>query len=123
MTLLRVLILSIVLALGTVLLAWWIVPMIGVGYGVVMHRARRPGLEAAVAGAVAWGGYLGALSIGGAPVGAFGGKLAGAMGLPGAVPYIATLLFPALLAGLAATAAAGTYAKFAAKPELARSRR
>ena len=87
MAILRMLILAIVIALGTILLAWWAVPLVAAVYGVLMHRTRRPGLTAAV---------------GGAPVGRFGSALAASMQLPGWGPLTATLVFPALLAGLAA---------------------
>ncbi len=102
MAILRMLILAIVIALGTILLAWWAVPLVAAVYGVLMHRTRRPGLTAAVGGALAWGGYLALASVGGAPVGRFGSALAASMQLPGWGPLTATLVFPALLAGLAA---------------------
>jgi ABC-type xylose transport system permease subunit len=106
MTILRLVLLAVVIALGTVLAGWWIVPVIGAGYGVLSKSTRFPGFTAAAAGALAWGGYLSALALGGAPVGAFSARVALSMGVPAPVPALATLLLPALLAGLAAYAAA-----------------
>ena len=106
MTFLRFLILAIVVVLGTVLLDWWIVPIIGAAYGFVSRATKWPGSVAACAGAVAWAGYLAVASFGGAPIADFGGRLGQSMGLPAVVPYVATLLFPAVLAGLAAHVAA-----------------
>ncbi len=102
MTVLRMLILAIAVALGTVLLAWWVVPLLGAGYGLLSRGTRAPGLAAAAGSAIGWGGYLSIVSLGGAPVGQFGNDLAQAMQLPSWAPFVATLAFPALLAGPAA---------------------
>jgi hypothetical protein len=102
MNMLRFLILVVLIALGTVLIEWWIVPVIGLAYGMVSRKTRWPGTVAALAGAVAWGGYLAIVGLGGAPVGAFGAGLARSMELPGWSLHLATLVFPALLAGTAA---------------------
>lgn len=102
MTLLRLLILAVAIALGTVLVAWWVVPVLGAAYGLLARGTSRPGLVASAAAMAGWGGYLSILALGGAPVGAFGSQLGAAMQLPGWAPYVATLAFPALLAGPAA---------------------
>lgn len=101
MVLLRLVILGVVIALGTVLLGWWAVPVAAAAFGALMRSEAWPGTSAAVAAALAWGGYLGIAALGGAPVGAYGIRLAGAMQLPGWAPMTTTLVFPALLAGLA----------------------
>lgn len=101
MAALRIVILAVLLALGTVLVAWWVVPVMAAVFGAITHSTRRPGLSAAAAGAIAWGGYLGIAALGGAPVGTFGVRLATSMQLPVWAPITATILFPALLAGLA----------------------
>lgn len=101
MTALRILMLAIAIALGTILVAWWTVPLVAVVYGVLLRGSAYPGLTGAAGGAVAWGGYLGLAMIGGAPVGSFASSLAASMQIPGWAPLIATLFFPALLAGLA----------------------
>lgn len=102
MLLLRMAILAIVVALGTVVVGWWTIPVAGAVFGLVARGTRRPGLAAAGAGAMAWGGYLAIAAVGGAAVGTFGVKLASAMQLPAWVPIVVTLVFPATLAGLAA---------------------
>ncbi|MBL8959689.1 MAG: hypothetical protein JNJ98_07550 [Gemmatimonadetes bacterium] len=102
MTALRLVILAVAMTLGTVLLHWWVVPVLAFAYGVVARDTARPAVLAMVAAAVAWGGYLAILSFGGAPVGRFGADLASAMQLPSPVPLLATLLFPAAMAGPAA---------------------
>lgn len=102
MAALRVIMLALGIALGTVLVAWIAVPVVALAYGLVMYRTGRPGLTAALSGALAWGGYLALASLGGAPVASFAASLASSMQLPGWAPLTATLVFPAVLAGLAA---------------------
>lgn len=99
MTFLRFLILAVVIALGTVLVNWWVVPILGLVYGLASRGTRRPGTVAALAGAVAWAGYLMIVGFGGGGVAAFGGALGRSMGMPSWGPYMATMVFPALLAG------------------------
>jgi hypothetical protein len=106
MPFLRFLILAIAIALGTVLVSWWAVPILAAVYGLLAAATKRPGLLAAVAAAAGWGGYLSILSFGGSPVTRFAGDLAHAMTLPTWAPHVVTLLFPALLAGPAAYLAA-----------------
>ena len=106
MPFLRLLILAIAIALGTVLIAWWTVPVLAAVYGLLAAGTKRPGLLAATAAAAGWGGYLSILAFGGSPVSRFAGDLAHAMTVPSWAPHVATLLFPALLAGPAAYLAA-----------------
>ena len=75
-----------------------IVAGIVIGLGWPQRGARR----AALAGVVAWGGLLLAALARGDAVGTFAATLGGAMGLPGFVLPIATLVYPALLAASAA---------------------
>jgi hypothetical protein len=102
MSVLRFLILVVVIALGTVLVDWWMVPVVGLGYGLVSRKSRAPGTIAALAGALAWGGYLAIIGFGGAPVGSFGASFARSLEFPTWLPHLATMIFPALLAGSAA---------------------
>ncbi len=102
MLLLRALILAIVITLGTVLVGWWVVPLVAAAFGVLQRKAPAPGLVAALSGALGWGGYLAVVAFGGGPVSGFAGALATSMKLPGWAPLVATLVFPALLAGPAA---------------------
>ena len=98
---LRLVILAICVALGTVLVGWWSVPLVGALYGVVSRGTARPGRGAALAAALAWGGYLAITALGGAPVWALATRLAQSMELPAWGLLAATLGFPAVLAGLA----------------------
>ena len=50
MTVLRTIVLAVLLALGTVLVAWWAVPLVAAACGAITHATRRPGFSAAVAG-------------------------------------------------------------------------
>lgn len=104
MSVLRVLILAIVMAIGTVLVGWLSIPVVGAAFGYLAsnQKVKGAGRQAALAAAISWGGYLGMSGFGGAPVVSFGAMLGRAMQLPAAAPWIATLLFPALLAGLSA---------------------
>lgn len=116
MTLLRLLVVTMVIALGTVLVGWWVVPVVGAVYGVVVGGTERPGLLAATAGTLGWGGYLGLMALGDAPVAGFGRDLSASLGLPGGALLAATLVYPALLAGSAAYLGAGLTASMNAKP-------
>ena len=108
--------LAVGIAMGTILMGWWSVPLVALAYGVALRRSRRPGLTAAASGAIAWGGYLGLAVIGGAPVGRFGGELAASMQIPGWAPFAATVIFPAVLAGLAAYLGARVGGRYLSSP-------
>lgn len=101
MAALRLLILAASVALGTVVAGWWSVPLVAAAYGVASRRTHRPGRTAAAAGALAWGGYLTVTALTGAPVWALATRLAVSMQLPSWGLFVATLVFPAVLAGLA----------------------
>lgn len=113
---LRLIILAAVIALGTVLLGWWAVPLVGGAYGVLARRSRLPGTTAALAGAVAWGGYLAIVLLGGAPVAEFAGRFAASLQLPAWSPIVATLTYPALLAGLASYLGARMGGRYLSSP-------
>jgi len=91
-----------VMAGGTVLVGWWALPVLGVGWGVVENRSRYPGLLGALAGALAWAGLLAyaAVSVGIDQIAVITG---GVLGVPAAASYALTIAFAALLAGSAAT--------------------
>jgi len=116
MAFLRTLMLALAIALGTIWLAWWVVPVVGLGYGAFMHRSRRPGLTAAAAGSLAWGGYLALLGAGGGPVSSFATSLAESMQVPGYAPLLATLGFPAILAGTASYLGARAADRYLSRP-------
>jgi hypothetical protein len=116
MTLLRLLILAVAMALGTVLVSWWTLPVLAACYGLAVRSTRFPGLVAAAAGVLAWGGYLSMLSFGGVPVGRFAAQVAAAMNLPAWGPHVATLGFAAVLSGPAAYLTARLWPRSAPKP-------
>jgi hypothetical protein len=63
---------------------------------------KRAVRVSALAGVLAWGLFLAAAQVRGADLVDFGVKLGGAMSLPGWAPFVATLLYPAILAASAA---------------------
>lgn len=92
-------------ALGTALGGWWAVPIVGLVAGGVLGYRRRPGVHAALGGAVAWGGILVAYVVLGFPLPGFAARLAGAMQVGVGALLAATVLVPAILAGSAAALA------------------
>lgn len=90
-------------ALGTAVLGWWMVPVLGAVYG-GLRPSARPALTAASAAMAAWALLLSLTATQG-PVGRLAGVLAGALGMPGFALMAITLIFPALLAGPAAGSA------------------
>jgi hypothetical protein len=92
--------LAVVMALGTWWLGWWVVPVVGAAWGVARFGAY-PSATAAVAAALGWMLILAVQALRG-PMGEVSRTLAGALGVPGWTPLVATALFPA---GLAAAAA------------------
>lgn len=97
----RVAVLSAVFALGTWLVAWWTVPLVGAAWGLVAAPATRPTLTAAAGAALAWGAFLGWAALRG-PVGKLATTVGSLLPLPDWALLAVTLLYPALLAGSAA---------------------
>lgn len=89
------------LAGGTVLLGWWALPVVGLVWGALGYRGRHPGVLAALAGALAWGGLLifVAVRVGTSDVASITG---GALGVSAPGVYALTVGFAALLTGSAA---------------------
>jgi hypothetical protein len=95
-----VLLLAVAMAVGTWWLGWWAVPVIGAAWGVARY-GQHSAWTAAVAAALAWVLLLGLLALRG-PVGDLARIVGGALTLPGWVLVLATVVFPAALAGTAA---------------------
>lgn len=96
-----VLVLAAAMVLGTGLFGWWSVPVLALGFGV--WSGEEPAAAfAALAALLAWGTLMAWNWLSG-PLLALAGSLGGVMGLPGWSLILATLLFPAVLAGAAAT--------------------
>jgi hypothetical protein len=96
-----VIILAEAFAVTTFGIGWWSVPIVAAIYALFAKSDRH----ALVAAACAAGGWLTLLLLDMAkgPVLMMGTRLGGAMGLPPAVLYAVTILFPALMAWSAAT--------------------
>ena len=95
--------LTIALAVGTVALGWWAVPVIAFVFGMTAPGWRRLGGAALLAGACAWALLLMIPALRDAPVRRFAGQLAQSMELPVVALFGATLVFPALLSWSAAS--------------------
>lgn len=90
------------IGVATAWVGWWSVPVLAFGYGAIARDARRRGTLAALAAVVAWGDLLALGEMRGANIGAAATRVAGVMGVPALMLFIATLVFAALLAGPAA---------------------
>ena len=101
---LRVLLLAASFAIGTWILGWWAVPLFAAVGGVLARHASHQAMAAGLAAAIAWGILLVWTAMRGS-VWSFASQVGGAMGVSGMVLIIFTLLFPALLAWLAASLA------------------
>jgi len=97
-------VLSLVTLIATVWLGWWTVPLIGAGWGFSRYGEGFPALTAAVSASLAWVVLLGVTALRG-PVGSLADMVGGAMGVPGVVLVAAAVVYPAILAGVAATLA------------------
>ena len=92
---------ALVIALGTTLGAPTLTPIL-VGIVIGLAWPRRAARVAAAAGAIAWGALLVVALLRGGAIGNLASTLGGAMGVPGVVLFLATLLYPAILAASAA---------------------
>jgi hypothetical protein len=94
----RFVIATLLFTLGTWLLGWWTVPVVAVLFGVQRMRPALVGLAATVA----WLALL-VVDASGGSITRLAGVLSGVMGLPAPVLYLATVLFPLLVAWSAAS--------------------
>jgi len=92
---------ALAIVLGTTLGAPTLTPIM-VGIVIGLAWPRRAARVAAAAGAIAWGALLLIALLRGGALGTLAAKLGGAMGVPGVVLFLATLLYPAILAASAA---------------------
>jgi hypothetical protein len=95
-----VVLLAAAFAIGTWILGWWAVPLIGAAWG-VLQRGRPRFVTAFAAAALAWALLLAYDAVGGA-MGGLTTTLGGIFMMPGALLLLVTLLYGALLAGCAA---------------------
>lgn len=96
-----VLLAALAIAAGTWIGAPTLAPIV-VGAVVGLAWPYRAARHAALAGIAAWGGLLVLAILRGDDIGTLGMSLGSAMGLPGWALFVATLLYPALLASSAA---------------------
>lgn len=106
--LLEIAVLAGLIAVATVWIGWWTVPLVGAGWGFARHGEPLVGTTAAVSASLAWVVLLGIMAAQG-PVGLLARRVGGVFGIPGWAFLALALVFPALLAGAAAVAA-GTVA-------------
>jgi hypothetical protein len=95
---------AILVAVGTAVAGWWIVPLLAAIRVRVTPRDPMPTVTSMLGAALGWALMLGLGALTG-PVASVARRAAGAMGLPAWKLVLATLLFPALLAGTAALGA------------------
>ena len=103
----RVVLVGIVCAVGTLWLGWLSVPCAGFVYGLLEGRVPARGLTAAGGAVLAWAGLLAAEWARGADIGLVATQIGAVMHLPGALLLAVTLVFGAVLAGTAAVLGAG----------------
>jgi hypothetical protein len=96
----RVVLLALAFALGTLVIGWFALPIVAVAWGAIADR-ERASLDAVVAAAVAWGALLVLAMFTGA-IGEVARVIGGVVGVPSWVPIVATLLFGVALAWSAA---------------------
>lgn len=102
--LLQVAVLGLVVAGATWWIGWWTVPLIAAAWGAAQRGVGYPVATSAVGAALGWVLLLGLRATAG-PMGELSRKLGGIMGVPGWVPLLLVLVFPAVLAAAAAALA------------------
>ncbi|MDQ4080473.1 MAG: hypothetical protein M3125_06905 [Gemmatimonadota bacterium] len=98
---LRVLLLATSFAIGTWVLGWWAIPLFAAVAGGLARHVSGQALAAGLAAAVAWGVLLAWSALRGS-IWSFASQVGGAIGVSGVLLIALTLVFPALLAWLAA---------------------
>jgi hypothetical protein len=88
-------------AVGTALAGWWAVPVVVAVWVWLSPSPGSPVWRAVIGAALAWGLLLGWTALHG-PIGPLARRAGGLIWLPGWGLVLATVLFPATLAGLAA---------------------
>lgn len=86
---------------GTVVVAWWTVPVVAGVWGGVTEYSRKPWRSAALIAATAWALLLVVDALRG-PLFQLAGLLGAIFGVPGSAVILLTLAFPASLAWAAA---------------------
>ncbi len=100
---LRLVVLAVAVGLATVWLGWWVMPVIGALWGLLAPRESKASLTVFSAAALAWFGLLVIASVRG-PVWVLADKVGGILAIPGWLFAAVTVVFPAVLTGVAAVA-------------------
>jgi hypothetical protein len=101
---LRTIVFAGLVAAGTVAVGWWTVPVLAAVWVRVAPRARGAVRACMLGAALGWAFLVGWTAVEG-PVELLARRAGGVLELPGWGLLVATLLFPALLAGAAARVA------------------
>jgi len=104
MTFVRVGAAGLATVLGTMLLGWWCVPIVGMASGLLCRTSRAAVVEAAGGAALGWAAILAGSALSG-PIWVVAQRVGPVFGLPAAGFVALPLMFPALLAGSAALVA------------------
>ncbi|MGQ0712582.1 MAG: hypothetical protein ACT4PJ_02495 [Gemmatimonadaceae bacterium] len=98
---LRVLLLAASFAIGTWVLGWWAIPLFAALAGVLARHVPRQALAAALAAMVAWGALL-IWSLASGSGWSYATTVGATVGVAGVALILLTVIFPAVLAWLAA---------------------
>jgi hypothetical protein len=102
--LVQIALLGVAVALGTLVLGWWVVPVIGMTWGLVARDRERPQLVVAMAAGLGWALLILWTATQG-PVGQVARRAAGVMEMPGPMLALMTVLFAMAVAWSAAVVA------------------
>lgn len=106
----RVLLVALAVAVGTVVLDWWAVPIVGLVWGLVAPPNTRPVTTAGLGAALGWLVLLGWMGLHG-PIVALAGKTGAVLGIGGWGLLGAAVLYPTLLGAAAAGLGAAARAR------------
>ena len=106
---LRIALLAVAFAIGTWVLGWWAVPLLGAVWGVLRRGMSRFG-SAFAAAAIAWAVLL-AMNAHGGALDRLTTVMGGIFSMPGSLMLAVTVLYAAILAGCAAQVAGITAAR------------
>lgn len=83
-------------ALATMLVAWWMVPVVCAAWGIWQRGRHGQALDAGIAAAIGWGLLLALVATRG-PAMQVAAQVGGVVGVPASVLVLLTLLFPFVL--------------------------
>src|SRR5260221_12307602 len=107
----KFLLLSEAFAVATYAVGWWAIPLVALVCGLVMNPEGRPIYYSTICAAAGWLSLL-LLDAARGPLGEVASRFGGVVGFPPAALIVTTLIFPALLAWSASSAAVAMPARF-----------